>query len=404
MRILQISPQVPVPTTDGGKISIFGVTKALSRRGHQLDFVTYRKHAELESSLKQIEPFAQPHILDVQTDNHLLGAISNLISLIPYNVSKYHRKELSEFILKYLADSIPDIILINNLHMGWIIKEIKQITNVPVVLRQENVEMIIMKRFFENQRNILLKYFAKIQYEKFKSYEPKLCELFDHCAMVTKSDEERLLSFNKRIKSSVIPVGVDSQLLKFSKNDIEEYSLVHIGHLDWIPNYDGLTWFIKDILPGIISVQPKIKLYIYCGSKTTLFKVPENVKNNVEVVDFVENIWQELNNKALAIVPLRIGSGIRVKILEMLAIGQNIITTSLGKEGIEANDKEHLLIADSKDEFIEKILQYFSNKFENEKMSRTGKELISQRYTWEIIGEKFENLFVELLNIKRNYG
>lgn len=399
MRILQIASQVPVPAIDGGKLSVWGVTKNLSLLGYTIDFVCYLQHNDYSESQKLLEEYCTPHLLKVKTDNSFWGAFRNVFSKTPYNASKYKSRELLNFIRSYFKDNEVDIIQVEHLHMGWIVDEIRKLTKAPIILREQNLEMNIMKRFYENQRNPVLKMFAKLQYKKFIKFEPQMCSKFDKVVMISKTDEDELRKFNDAIDTKTIPAGIDSQLFEYKKKDVIPYSLVHIGHTDWYPNLDGLNWFVEDILPELAKSEPKIKLYIYGGGNTVNYTVPKELKDNIEVVGFVENLWENLKDKALAIVPLRIGGGIRIKILELLATGTNLITTDIGKEGLEVRHNREVIVANSKEEFVQNILDYFNGNIDSKLMAKNGRKFIENNFTWEKISKKFENVYSDLLNL-----
>lgn len=397
MKILQIATQVPVPATDGGKLSIYGITKSLYERGHNIDFVCYLKNDSYDQSFKLLSKVCTPFILKVQTDNSLSGALFNLFSNIPYNASKYYKKELTKFLEKYFLDNNPDIIQIDHLFLGWAVKIIRKFTRAPVVLRSQNLEMNIMKRYYENKKNFLIKYYAKLQYKKFLEYEPLVCSNFDLCIMISNIDKKELLKFNPKVNVVSIPAGVDNTLLEIPKKEVIPYSLVHIGHTDWYPNYDALNWFINEVFHDLVREIPAMQLFIYGGGNTYKFPIPLSLKKNIRVIGFVENPWKELQDKALAVVPLRIGSGIRLKILELLSTGTNVITTSIGKEGIDVEHGKELLIADSKEEIFQKILEFFQGKYDVVKLRENGKKLIAENYTWSGIAAKFEKVYDELI-------
>ena len=401
MNILQISPQIPVPPTDGGKLSIYGSTKYLSQRGHSVDFVVYRKDSDYKKSYDALKQFCNPVILDVQTNNSILDAFTNLFSNVPYNISKFHKTELRKKVEELLSKKKYDIVHIDNLHMAWIVDVIKQQTDIPVVLREQNLEMRIMKRFAENQGNPILKKYAGMQYKKLLAYEPAMCEKFDRCIMITNEDSEELLSYNKHIRTSVIPAGIDERLLGIKKKNPDEKSIFHIGSYEWFPNVDGLNWFLKKIFQNVINKIPDLKFYIY-GKGIENVSVPDSVKSHVFKIGYVENLWEDLSNKSLAIVPLRIGGGMRIKIIELLGAGHNILSTSIGSEGIKVKDNEELLIADSEDDFCDKIIRFFNNEYDNERLSNNAREAIRKNYTWNSIAEKFENVYLEIIGKYKN--
>jgi glycosyltransferase involved in cell wall biosynthesis len=401
MNILQISSQVPVPETDGGKISIFGITKSLYRLGYNIDFVCYLKDADYSASMELMNKYCTPHLLNVKTDNSVWGALKNLFSDVPYNASKYRKKELLDYISKLLEQKKYDIIQIEHLHMGWIVDFIKlKLPKTPVILREQNLEFKIMQRFYEKEKNIFIKFFSYIQYKKFIKFEPETCAKFDCCIMISDEDKKELLSLNPKINAVAIPAGVDTSLLNYPLKQNFGKKIVHIGNLDWFPNYDGLKWFLNEVFPSILNSFPDLELYIYGGGNFDKTEIPSAIKNNVVFVGFVENLWQNLSDKALAIVPLRIGGGIRIKIIELLAYGINILTTSIGKEGIAVENGKHILIADSKDEFIKQTVDFFDNRVNNIELIKNGRKFISENYTWDAIIKKFDIIYRNLLKVR----
>jgi len=397
MKILQILPKIPYPPTDGHKKSMWGIIKHLSNKGHEIDIIAYKQNQNYEQYLKEINNFARLFVVDVHTKNKLSGAVINLFSNVPYNLSKYQTKEFENYLTSHLSKHNYDIIHITNAHMGWVIDIVREITKTPIVLREENFELTIMERYYKNQTNFLLKIYAYLQYKKFLEYEPALCSKFDKCIMMSREDELRLKELNPEAKTKVIPLGIDTELLNIERTEAEKYSLVHVGSLDWYPNYDGLKWFVNKIFPLVVKRSNEVKLYLYGGGITKNFYFPESVKGNIIVKGFVNNIWEDVKNKSLAVVPLRIGSGIRVKILEMLASGINVITTSLGKEGIPAEDEKELLIADAEEKFAEKIIDYFNGNYDKMNLTENGKKLIKENFLWDKVAEQFELTYKELI-------
>jgi glycosyltransferase involved in cell wall biosynthesis len=400
MKILFITPKIPYPPVDGHKKSMWGVIKYLSLLGHEIHVVAYRQNENIDKLKSEIEKFANINVLNVHTRNSLSGAFKNLFSSIPYNLYKYERRELAEFLEDYLKNENTDIVHITNSHMGWVIDIVRKYSKAPVVLRQENLEMMIMKRFYETQKNPLLKFYALIQYKKFLKYEPELCAKFDKCIMMSEEDEKELKVLNPNVKTTVIPLGVEKDLLNIPRDKPQQYSLVHIGSLQWYPNREGLDWFLNEIFPTVLERFPNAKLYLYGGGVPEDFQFIESVKPNIIIKGFVENIWEELKDKSLAVIPLRIGSGIRVKILEMLAVGINIITTSIGKEGLAVKDNKELLIADTAGEFAEKIINFFENKIDLSRMSGSGKSFVAENFLWENITKKFEQTYLDIIKNK----
>ena len=400
MKILFITPKIPYPPIDGHKKSMWGVIKYLSLREHEIKIVCYGQNENYDKIKNEILKYAGCTVLKIQTRNSIQGVLKNFFSRVPYNLSKYKRKELGEYLSDHLSLEKYDIIHVTNSHMGWVIDVVKKHSSAPIVLRQENLELMIMQRYYLNQKNIMLKSYAFLQFKKFLKYEPGLCSKFDLCFMMSQEDEGHLKELNPNVKTSVIPLGIEEELLEIKKNETIPFSIVHIGSLKWYPNLDGFIWFINEILPIVLQSCPEAKLFLYGGGLPESIVLPPNISDHVIVKGFVEDIWEELKDKSLAVIPLRIGSGIRVKLLEMLAVGMNIISTSLGKEGINVIDGHELLVADSSKDFAEKIINFFTNSYDAERISNSGRKFVAENFLWEKISEKFEQEYLKLIDIK----
>ncbi len=399
LKILQLSPQIPLPLDSGGRIGIHGILKHVAERGNQVYFAAYQKDFDLKTAQAQLGKFCNPSFIKSSTENKILPAFANLFSSVPYNISKYKTKEMEKFLMTFLNKYKVDIIHVDHLHLGWTVDLIKNLSDIPVVLREHNLELKIMQRFSEQQKNFFLKKYSDIQLKKFIKYEPALAEKFDKCIMVSEEDEKELIKMNPKVKTATISVGVEKDLLRINKKNVIPFSMFHVGSMSWLPNLDGLNWYLNEVFPGIVDHFPNVKLYLY-GTGTEKIKTPSSIETNIIKIGYVKDIWKEINDKQLAVVPLRVGSGIRVKIIEMLATGQNIITTTVGKEGISVIDGKEVIIADSADDFVNKTLDYFSNKYDNAAMSLNAKSIIEENYTWEKIAEKFENEYKKLLILK----
>jgi glycosyltransferase involved in cell wall biosynthesis len=324
--------------------------------------------------------------------------LANIFQEVPYNFSKYRTKELEEKLINLLNGNEYDIVHVINAHLAWVIEIVNKYSDSRTVLREENLELNIMKRFYERQSNPLIKFYSYLQYKKMKVYEPEICGKYDACVMISEIDKEQLSELNPNANLFSIPIGIEEELFNLSKNEVEPNSLAAIGSLDWYPNLDGVNWFINSIFPLVVESNREVKFYLYGGGDREKLIIPNSVKDNIIIEGFIKDIWSSVLNKSLAVVPLRIGSGIRVKILELLAAGENIITTSIGAEGIPVQKNNQLLIEDEPKKFADAILNYFNGDFDDEKLRINGREFIKQNYTAEKTAEKFENIYLSIIN------
>ncbi len=387
-KILYIAPKIPFPPNDGHTKSMFGFIKATFKIGYKIDLICYTQEKKPQAELNKI---CNTFYLEISTPNNILDLIKNIFSNVPYNLAKYKRKELLNFLDKHLENYEYDFIIIFNAHMGWIVDFLKAKTKSKLILREENLELSIMEKYYQNQKNILLKIFAWLQYKKFLKYEPSLCQKFDACFMISSQDKKKLLNYSTNINAIVINSGVDDDLFRLKKINVNKYSIFHIGSLNWYPNLDGLMWFLDKVFPKIISKEPQCKLFIYGSKLPEDVLLKDEIKNHIVNVGFVENLWLELSDKQIAIVPLRIGSGIRIKIIELLAAGNAVVSTSIGAEGIGLTNKQNILIVDDENIFADVILKLFNEEYEIKNMIDTSKNFIRKNYSWKIISQKIES-------------
>ena len=201
---------------------------------------------------------------------------------------------------------------------------------------------------------------------------------------------------NSKVNTSVIPAGVSEHLFEKKRNEVEKYSMVHLGSMEWLPNKAGLEWYLNNVMPGIVEKLPEVKLYLI-GKGTDKIEIPAEIKSNVVSLGFVDDLWETVMNIDLAIVPLRSGSGMRIKIIELLAAGQNILSTSIGAEGIGTTDKKNILIADTQEDFINTTLEYFDDKFNKSLLAKNAKLFCEENFRWTEIAIKIEEIYLDLI-------
>lgn len=401
MKILFISPKSPIPANDGGKISVFGTIKYLSKLGHQITYLTYLQTADYDESVNELSKYCEPIILKKSTPYTLWGMLKNFFSKVPYNIWKYETIEFEKALLNLISREKFDVVHIHILHMAWTERIIRKHYDCPIILREDNFELKIMERFYQETKNPFLKIYAYLQYKRFTKFEPKTCQRFERCIMISGEDKKELLKYDPLAEPDIIPLGVEEDLLSYDRKEIDKLSIAHIGSLNWRPNINGLRWFVNKVFPSVVSEFPECRLRIFAGGSQKKIAVPSNVKNNLEWIGYVDDLWGELSKIHLAIVPLRIGSGMRLKIVELLALGINVLTTSIGREGIPVFDEKHILIADDAKGFYEKIRRFFREEYNNAQMICEGKAVVRDNYSWKVIAKQFENIYSEEISKRK---
>ena len=377
MKILHIGPKIPFPLGDGGNIGIYSHIKCLKLAGFDIDFVGYTRDTNKNQAIEFYKDYCKLYFIDLYPKINVKVAIKSFFTKYPVNVYIYINKQMEDFVTDYLKNNKPDYVFINNIHMTWLVDTIRKYSDAPIILKEENFEAMIMKRFYKRTNNIILKLYSFIQYKKILKFEIEYANKVDNCFCVSEFDAEEIKKYNNNINatSQAVAIEIPDSLEIFEQ---EKYSLCHIGSLAWEPNYNSLLWFIDNVMPLLIKKFTDVKLYIYGNLANRNIKIPNDFKNNIEIVGFVDDIKKHALSKEVLVVPLQIGSGIRIKILEFLAWGAVIVSTDIGKEGIDIKDSEHLLIANTPQEFVDKISLVFENKINKQEITENAKIFIKK--------------------------
>jgi glycosyltransferase involved in cell wall biosynthesis len=255
---------------------------------------------------------------------------------------------------------------------------IKENSDAVLSLRAHNVEHEIWQRKAANARNTFLKYYFSLLARRIKKLETNVLELSD--VLVSISDRDRgLLTVMKDIKGITIPTGLNIKQYPAPKKP-EFPSLFFIGALDWMPNQEGIMWFIEKVFPDIRKKMSGVNLHI-AGRNSPDWLVAK--LKGLESVIFhgeVEDAFDFMNNYAIFVSPLFTGSGIRIKILEGMMMQRAVVSTSLAIEGIPATDDINVIIADSAEEMISEILELCSNPTKYDIIARSAKEFVTENF------------------------
>ena len=338
--------------------------------------------------------FVPLNLLDIDSRNSPSGIVQNLFSTLPYNIEKYHSlRALNE--LESLCVNLKfDAVHVDSLHMAKYGIELKRRFPIPIVLREHNFESEIMRRYRDHSRNPAVRVFADMQLKKILRYEASIVAGFDMVLPVTKEDEEKLRSSPPKFWSTVIPAGVDTFGIRYS-DDRTQDNILFLMNYEWFANRDSLEYYIQAILPTIQVLMPGVKTMLV-GKGTKKFAGNAG-SMHIEVCGFLKNINDACSLGSIAVVPLRIGSGMRIKILELMAMGRVVVTTSLGAEGIDAKHGQHLLISDDPKEFAATVVRLLASKEEALRIGKNARAFIEEHYSWNSIGDRLVAVYRSLI-------
>ncbi len=385
MRILQVTNKVPYPAKDGGAIACMNLSKGFSQLGHQVTILsmnTIKHHVNIDDIPESVLGIANFKLVDVPAGISAWQAAVNLIfSNKPYNAVRFISDRFSKALEKLLDESEFDVIQLEGLYLCPYIPLIRKKTKALIVYRAHNIEHEIWKRTMQISKGIKRFYLQNLSKRIFK-FEKALLNSYDLLVPITSRDEEILNQMGNVRPSHVSQTGIDTSVMLPNAKKLEHPALFHLGSMEWAPNQEALLWFVEKCWPLIQKKYPELKFYV-AGRNAPHWLQKKMELRNIVFVGEVEDAYDFINSKSIMIVPLFSGSGMRVKIIEGMALGKSIVTTPIGVEGITVENRKHLLIASNEVEFANAV----SDLIEDEELFRT-----TGRNAIEFIQEKFDNL------------
>ena len=384
MKILQLTNKTPYPPSDGGSIAVLSLAVGLADLGHELSLLSMRtlKHSfYIEDIPKEFSDKIKFISVDVPAKISKRSLLQNyLLSDQPYTASRFISEDYSLKLIDILSKNKFDIIQLEGLYLAPYIALIKRHSQAPIVMRAHNVEHEIWERVRANTNNKIKKIYLRNLNKKLKKFELSYLKDYDYLLPITERDGKRFCKLGYKKDYYTLVTGIDINRYNFNPKKTEYPSLFHLGSLDWEPNLEGLRWFLSEIWPEILKKQSNIKFYIAgrnASSETIKYlKSFKNVVYDGEVLDANSYI----NSKAIMLVPLLSGSGMRIKIIEGMALAKAIVSTAVGTEGISAKDGKEILIAENEKEFIEKTLQLIQDHEFYKKISVNARLFIEEEF------------------------
>jgi glycosyltransferase involved in cell wall biosynthesis len=376
---------------------MLNMTKAFHQLGHEIHLLVFntKKHfvkdEDLPPLFRQIASFQKIYL---DADVTLGRAVANLLSGESFHISRFYSEEFNEALIKTLQAHTFDVIQIEGLHMTIYLPTIRKYSKARVSLRAHNVEYIIWERLAEADSSGLKKWYVKLLASRLKKYELKTLNELDAIVPITGHDADILKQLGISIPMFVSPTGIDLEQYPMDRSQLEWPSVFHLGALDWQPNQQAVQWFLQEVWPGLHERFPNITFYL-AGRN-----MPDWILNldqkGVVVAGEIDSAVDFINAKGIMVVPLLAGSGMRIKIIEGMALGKTIVATSIGAEGIHYTDEKNILIADTPQAFANAIAKCIEDRPFSEQLGQSARELIEQEYDNQALVKKLSSFYGQL--------
>lgn len=369
----------------GNRVTVLAISTI--KHPSKVEQIPYNIRTAIEFDFKHI---------DLKTS--IFGGIANfLLSRYPYNIQRYIKKSFKELITRYLQTNTYDIVQLEGLYLEPYIRTVRRAFQGKIAMRTHNVENHIWRSLARDEKILYKRLYFNVLSRRLARLEKRLNKRVDALVAISEPDRQWFLSHNLTKPSITIHVGY------FKKNQqnhhIEQmppWAFAYIGALDWIPNYDGLIWFIDWIWPHIQAEIPEAEFHI--AGRNAQIELAERliaerkIIFHGQVVDSSEYICAF----PIMVVPLLSGSGLRVKIVEGMFLGRAIVCTSAAIAGIDVKDRQHVLIADTPDQFADRVIELIQNPELVRELMTNAMNYASTHYDAINLAAKLTNFYTQL--------
>ena len=336
------------------------------------------------------------HSYAIDTDVNYWGMFRNIFSNESYNVSRYYDEEAAKLLENILHENDFDIIQFEGLYVVPYLDVVKAHSEAKLIYRAHNIVFDVWERLAYREMFIPRRKYLEFLARRLKSYETEQINRFDQIFAISEPDRQSILRMGCATNLEVFPVALDFEKYITESANYGFPTLFHLGAMDWQPNREGLEWFLDEIWPDIEKLNSELRFYIAGKHMQQQFfdYDSDNVVVEGEILDAVEFI----NSKAIMIVPLLSGSGMRVKIIEGMAMHKCIIATTMAAEGITCEHGKDILIADTPDEFYRSILQCLTNPGKLAEIGDNARKMVEKNYNISTISERMLQIYQQLIN------
>ena len=395
MKILILDEEFPFPLNTGKRIRSFNLARRIARR-HEVHYMAYGTADSVsfeELKKNDIHPLVVPY--QVPPKSGLLfysRLLANLFSQYPYIVSS-HYSEIFQRNLNIILNQIgPDLIICEWSPYAIFVKNVDHPKKVIVA---HNIENRIWERYYENERHPIKKWYIKRQMQKVARFEHAAFNWVDGATAVSRIEAGEIQSYNSSLKVQTVENGVDLEYFQPDYEGKVGNELIFVGSMNWRPNQDAIQYFVEDIFP-LVRARYNTIVANFVGQNPPLHITRLGNIPGIRIIGQVDDVRPFVHDGAVYIVPLRIGGGTRLKIIEALAMGKAVVSTSVGAEGLDVVDGQHIMLADSSREFADQIILLMENRELRRRLGQTGRNLVESRYGWDMLADKLEKFLTSV--------
>ncbi len=398
-RLLVIDEEFPWPLNSGKRLRTYNLLQELARH-NQVAFLAYgTEESESFRHFKSagFNPIAvSPPDLRQHGPLFYLRLLANVASPYPFIVTRHYTRRFQKRLDETLHANRYDAVLVE-----WspYARFVRDIGGVKKIIVAHNIESNIWRRYEQQEKNLLRKLYISLQRAKVEHFEARCFHWADGATAVSEAEAKTIAGFELPYEVAVIENGVDTEFFS-GHEDATPGSIVFSGAMDWRPNQDAAEFLVHEILPLVKETHPEVTVTLVGRTPPDHIKALGSI-DGVTVTGTVDDVRPYVRRAEVFAVPLRIGGGSRLKILEAMSLGKAVVSTAVGAEGLRVTDGENILLADEPQTFADAIASCLDDAALRERLGRAGRTLVEQKYRWSILGQKYHEYLCSIVSAEK---
>ncbi len=398
MKVLQLCNKAPFPANDGSSIAIANLALGLADNEIELHLlaINTKKHFKADEKINDLIK-EKTHYKSVykNTNPTVNGAFFNLFSKQSYFVSRFYFKEFELTLIDKLKSQTFDVIQLEGVFMASYMPTIRKHSKAKIVIRAHNIEHQIWERLLLEEKNWAKKKYVSLQNKRLKQFELAAFNTCDAIVPITDVDKKNIQKILPTQHIETCLTGLNLEEYKKVSQPLKINTVFHFASMDWMPNREAVNWLLEKVWNDVLNELPDAKLVL--AGRGMPESIKQKTENSITIIENVESSSEFYNMFDIMLVPLWSGSGLRIKLVEGLAYGKAIITTSIGAEGIPYEANKHLIIADTHTEFKNAIVTLIKNQTIKNDLQNAARTLAEAEFNYKKIAEKLIGFYQNLL-------
>jgi glycosyltransferase involved in cell wall biosynthesis len=394
-----VDEEIPYPPTSGKRIRTLNLVTRLAQR-HRITYLCHR-NLDSDEALKA-KAFFDEHLIETLVVDRprprksgmgfCLRLAANLFSRLPYSVASHTSRAMRERAVDIATKGHVDL-----WHCEWTpyAESIRDVVGQRHVIMAHNVESQIWQRYHETERNVLKRWYIKRQWRKFRAFERRAFADATGVVTVSRPDAELAISEFGARQVCVVDNGVDTHYFRPGTRERSSRKILFLGSLDWRPNQYAVELLLDTIFPMTVAEEPSAELCIVGRNPPERLVRLIRSTPKVMLAANVGDVRPYLADSAVMVVPLRVGGGSRLKILEALATGLPVVSTSIGAEGLDLIPGQHFILADDPAAMARALVDCIRHPARLRGMAEEGRRVVATSYDWDALADKLEQAWLE---------